>query len=197
VENPKSINFVASTKFDIYTSVSEGPGTSIDTDVVYPTPKPVDEGVSLSIAGYGGKRINATTSGIVLTLPFASNCNGMVYEIQNAPGVNSVTVAVQTGDTILGDVGVASTNLVLDSGGFLRLRSCGSASWTVEALDGLSRIPGMSVQRKIQFNNAAPVAGTWTQGDIVFNSAATVGQPIGFQCTVSGTPGTWVAMANL
>ena len=197
VENPKSINFVASTKFDIYTSVSEGPGTSIDTDVVYPTPKPVDESVSLSIAGYGGKRVNATTSGIVLTLPFASNCNGMVYEIQNAPGVNSVTVALQAGDTILGDVNVASVGLVLDAGGFLRLRSCGSASWTVEALDGLSRIPGMSVQRKIQFNNAAPVAGTWTQGDIVFNSAATVGQPIGFQCTVSGSPGTWVAMANL
>jgi hypothetical protein len=197
VENPKSINFVAGTKFDIYTSVSEGPGTSIDTDVVYPTPKPVDEGVSLSIAGYGGKRVNATTSGIVLTLPFASNCNGMVYEIQNAPGVNSVTVAVQTGDTILGDVGVASTNLVLDAGGFLRLRSRGSASWTVEALDGLSRIPGMSVQRKIQFNNAIPVSGTWSQGDIVFNSDATVGQPQGWQCTVAGTPGTWVSMGNL
>lgn len=197
VENPKSINFVAGNKFDIYTSVSEGPGTSIDTDVVYPTPKPVNESGSLSIAGYGGKRINATTSGIVLTLPFASNCNGMVYEMQNAPGVNSVTVAVQTGDTILGDVGVTSTNLVLDAGGFLRLRSRGSTSWTVEALDGLSRIPGMSVQRKIQFNNAIPVSGTWAQGDIVFNSDAAVGQPQGWQCTVAGTPGTWVSMGNL
>jgi hypothetical protein len=197
VIDPRSINFVAGNKFDIYTATAEGPGTSNAFDVFYTRPTPVDESVSLSIAGYGGKRVNATTSGIVLTLPFASNCNGMVYEIQNAPGVNSVTVALQAGDTILGDVNVASVGLVLDAGGFLRLRSRGSASWTVEALDGLSRIPGMSFQRKIQFNNAIPVGGTWAQGDIIFNSIATVGQPVGWQCTVSGTPGTWVAMANL
>lgn len=44
---------------------------------------------------------------------------------------------------------------------------------------------------------AAPTLGTWAQGDRVWNSAATVGQPIGWICTVSGSPGTWVAMANL
>jgi hypothetical protein len=43
----------------------------------------------------------------------------------------------------------------------------------------------------------APTSGTWNQGDVVFNSAATVGQPKGWQCTVGGTPGTWVSMGNL
>lgn len=49
----------------------------------------------------------------------------------------------------------------------------------------------------IVFGQAAPTAGTWVQGDTVLKTNATVGQPIGWRCTVSGTPGTWVAMANL
>lgn len=49
----------------------------------------------------------------------------------------------------------------------------------------------------IAFGNAAPTAGTWSQGDTVFKSNATVGQPVGWRCTVAGSPGTWVAMANL
>ena len=38
---------------------------------------------------------------------------------------------------------------------------------------------------------------TWAVGDTVYNTVPTVGQPIGWKCTVAGTPGTWVAMANL
>jgi hypothetical protein len=37
----------------------------------------------------------------------------------------------------------------------------------------------------------------WVQGSVCYNSAATVGQPKGWICTVSGTPGTWVSMGNL
>jgi len=44
---------------------------------------------------------------------------------------------------------------------------------------------------------AAPATGTWTQGDITWNTAVAVGQPQGWRCTVSGTPGTWVAMPVL
>jgi hypothetical protein len=44
---------------------------------------------------------------------------------------------------------------------------------------------------------AAPTTGTWRATDIVWNSAPTSGQPAGWICTVAGTPGTWVAMANL
>jgi hypothetical protein len=51
--------------------------------------------------------------------------------------------------------------------------------------------------QKITFGTAAPGTGWWNRGDIRFNSAATVGQPKGWQCTVSGTPGTWVSMGNL
>lgn len=44
---------------------------------------------------------------------------------------------------------------------------------------------------------AAPTAGTWAVGDRVMNISPSVGQPIGWVCTVAGTPGTWVALANL
>jgi hypothetical protein len=51
--------------------------------------------------------------------------------------------------------------------------------------------------QKISFGTAPPSSGWWNQGDVRFNSAATVGQPKGWQCIVSGTPGTWVSMGNL
>jgi parallel beta-helix repeat protein len=51
--------------------------------------------------------------------------------------------------------------------------------------------------RKIANGTAIPTVGNWARGDVIFNSNATVGQPVGWSCTVSGTPGTWVAWANL
>jgi hypothetical protein len=50
---------------------------------------------------------------------------------------------------------------------------------------------------RITWSAAAPAAGTWSQGDVAWNSSAAVGQPKGWQCTVAGTPGTWVSMGNL
>jgi hypothetical protein len=41
------------------------------------------------------------------------------------------------------------------------------------------------------FDTAAPVAGTWAVGDIVWNTAPTAGGFIGWTCTTAGTPGTW------
>jgi hypothetical protein len=39
--------------------------------------------------------------------------------------------------------------------------------------------------------SAAPVSGTYLQGDIIWNSAPVAGGFIGWVCTVGGTPGTW------
>ena len=49
----------------------------------------------------------------------------------------------------------------------------------------------------VDFASAAPVSGSWFIGSVRWNIAPAIGQPIGWRCTVSGTPGTWVAMANL
>ena len=39
--------------------------------------------------------------------------------------------------------------------------------------------------------SAAPASGTWQSGDIVYNSAPSGGEFVGWICTTSGTPGTW------
>jgi len=44
---------------------------------------------------------------------------------------------------------------------------------------------------------AAPVAGTWQRGAIVWNSAPAAGGVPGWVCVAAGTPGTWKAMAAL
>jgi hypothetical protein len=49
---------------------------------------------------------------------------------------------------------------------------------------------------RIYSGTVAPT-GAAQVGDICWNSVPAVGQPKGWQCTVSGTPGTWVSMGNL
>lgn len=51
---------------------------------------------------------------------------------------------------------------------------------------------------------SAPTTGTWAQGQMVKNTAPTEAGSagskyvvVGWCCTVSGTPGTWVAMRSL
>lgn len=46
-------------------------------------------------------------------------------------------------------------------------------------------------------SDAAPLTGTWFQGDVCWNIYATAGGTPGWVCVSSGTPGTWKAMANL
>jgi len=42
-------------------------------------------------------------------------------------------------------------------------------------------------------NGSPPASGTWAVGDTCLNGNPVVGQPKGWQCTVAGTPGTWVS----
>ena len=42
-----------------------------------------------------------------------------------------------------------------------------------------------------QAGTAAPGAGTYVQGDIIYNETAASAGFIGIVCTVAGTPGTW------
>lgn len=51
--------------------------------------------------------------------------------------------------------------------------------------------------REFLGDTTAPATGTWLVGDRVMRFNPTVGQPLGWVCTVAGTPGTWVALANL
>lgn len=88
------------------------------------------------------------------------------------------------------------------------LRKTGNVTATIEAannswdsanpflLSAYSRTGSTHDQAVLKYP-AAPVSLTWTRGDVVWNEEPAVGQPIGWMCTVAGTPGTWVAMQNL
>jgi hypothetical protein len=53
-------------------------------------------------------------------------------------------------------------------------------------------------QRTVMYGTAAPVLGTWAQGDTIHNLAPVgVSPPQGWVCSVGGSPGTWRAMASL
>lgn len=51
--------------------------------------------------------------------------------------------------------------------------------------------------RRSVYGNAAPTAGTWLKGDIVWNIAPDAAGVPGWVCVTDGTPGTWKAMANV
>ncbi len=51
--------------------------------------------------------------------------------------------------------------------------------------------------RRITMGTSAPTTGTWVRGDRCLNIDSAVGAPTGWDCTVAGSPGTWVAQSNL
>ncbi len=57
--------------------------------------------------------------------------------------------------------------------------------------------PGTPARVHVGVGTAAPVRGYFLQGSMIWNVGVALGQPNGWRCTVAGTPGTWVAMANL
>ena len=53
-----------------------------------------------------------------------------------------------------------------------------------------------ALQREFQ-GGAAPIVGTWSRGDIVWNRSPSAGGDPGWMCVTAGAPGTWKAMAAL
>lgn len=51
--------------------------------------------------------------------------------------------------------------------------------------------------RVVTNGTAAPVSGTWNQGDIVYNTAPSAGGTVGWVCTTGGSPGTWKTFGSI
>jgi hypothetical protein len=62
--------------------------------------------------------------------------------------------------------------------------------------NGGFRTNGLMNRRTVS-HTAAPSDGTWTRGDICWNTTPSAGAPAYWMCVASGTPGTWAASANL
>ena len=160
--------------------------------------QPLSQSSSISLWRFPGQEQQFSTSGNNATLAAADYTIGTDYIVSCGAGINSISIIPATGDTITWPVGVASSNLILDEGGYVHLRSVGGGTWNIIELRGNYRNQlSTNYQRRMIWTASAPASGTWTQGDVAFNVSATVGQPKGWQCTVSGTPGTWVSTGNL
>jgi hypothetical protein len=100
---------------------------------------------------------------------------------------------------------IISTNVPLvltgDTGVSLEVGATGDR-FVMNGAGGLSFYNGTTlikdlISEKMSWGLGPPSTGTWAQGHVTWNSSAAVGQPNGWRCTVAGTPGTWVAMADL
>jgi len=83
-------------------------------------------------------------------------------------------------------------------GSYVRLRAVAASTWAVVEIDGswgASNFYGPRYPNSA--NAAAPTVGTWSVGDIIYNSLPTAGGTIGWVCTTAGTPGTWKAFGNI
>lgn len=49
----------------------------------------------------------------------------------------------------------------------------------------------------ISYATAAPTAGAWAKGAVVWNSSPDSGEAAGWVCTASGTPGTWKSFGSI
>ena len=80
---------------------------------------------------------------------------------------------------------------------------CNIANCSMNGYAGFATQVGLNVflnSRNVlgrNFASAVPPSGYWTVGDRVQNTVPVVGQPKGWVCTVSGSPGTWVSEGNL
>lgn len=95
------------------------------------------------------------------------------------------------GDRIKGSGIPQGAYVTATSAGTLTLSKNATASATVALYDALLELADASAL-------AAPSTGTWIQGDFIKNSAPTVDGNgnvlLGWECTVSGTPGTWITI---
>jgi hypothetical protein len=67
--------------------------------------------------------------------------------------------------------------------------------WADEDIDVFSGVPNLNSRRKL--GTAEPTAGTWVQGDMVWNSAPTAGGTLGWICVAGGSPGTWKTFGSI
>jgi len=58
-------------------------------------------------------------------------------------------------------------------------------------------IPGRGTSQRNFFGSAAPVTGSWLQGDKLWVEYPAAGAPMGWTCVSGGTPGTWYPFGGM
>jgi hypothetical protein len=61
----------------------------------------------------------------------------------------------------------------------------------------LNSAPAISTARALTMGAAIPTTGNWAAGDVMLNNAPLAGEPWGWRCILTGTPGTWQPLRDL
>jgi len=120
---------------------------------------------------------SGSLSGSTFTFTTPSDC----YSFN---GGDRVTITGTATYAYVRSVNYSAGTMLLDGG------SAGTAT-------AISQNQATFCSSTVTYTGAAPSAGTWSRGDDAKNGVAAAGQPKGWLCTVSGTPGTWVSTGNL
>lgn len=106
------------------------PDTSSGMVAKFNTPTTVNVSSSQALTNYVGQVVNATAA-ITLTLPSANVVQGAEYTVLYGAASGTVTLALQSGDSII-NKGASVTSVALTlAGTFIKVRSIGGNKWIV------------------------------------------------------------------
>jgi hypothetical protein len=136
----------------------------------------------------------AATSSSNFTLPLAQDVIGAEFSfLVNNPGL--ILIVLQGSDFIEGysSSPAPAANIISRTvGARITLKAVAANRWqALNATSGWSTQNYFGPRYPMTFNLAAPSAGTWERGDIIFNKEPSAGGKVGWVCTTAGSPGTW------
>jgi parallel beta-helix repeat protein len=127
-----------------------------------------------------------TASGVTLNSSnFCTVTGNSLISNNNGLGINAGSAA--PGGGFYGRHTISGNNFSTNTTG--RLQSSG-LQWHEQS--SASLFTGLETM-----GTAAPTTGTWAPGDKCWNSAPAGSAPMGWICTIGGTPGTWAPMPNI
>jgi hypothetical protein len=151
-----------------------------------------------TISGFGGRTsircfnsagtllYNSTTpyvKGYPFAVPSANTAFGGVYR-QGSDTPSTMYFTVHND--------VAYMDVIMAGGTVnpLRLRQ-----FQVQALDAHAAVISPKKKQGL-YGTQSPASGTWQTGDIIYNATPASNNIVMWQCTSSGTPGTWISVYN-
>jgi hypothetical protein len=154
----------------------------------------------------GMNRLGVGTETPNATLSVASNTVEFIVQ----PGVSSADIGTHTNSGL--NIKTDSTDrITITANGNITLGLQGNTETkinmygrvgigvtSVESDVSLSTSGAVKFQnKKFEVGNAAPVTGSYTVGDIIWNSAPSANQSIGWVCVATGNPGQWKSFGTI
>lgn len=123
----------------------------------------------------------------------STNTHPAVYMTADC-NLEGLTIAQDIAQTVTNKASYAITSTVTAAPGNVRIlgTNWGTGIYNIPQVRG--PVPTNSPPA-VGFASAAPTSGTWSRGDIIWNTAPSASGFAGWICTASGTPGTWKTFA--